>query len=259
MTSDGGNSGTLLTCARDEVATRLQCAGCQTPICPACYVRTAVGLKCEPCGAASGPVAVVAEGGGRRRRVALAALAGAVTITAVTIAAVLLVRDEHGGPAEEVSEGGERVSVPVTVLGTGQFPGGGWTLEARRDGVVCTTLILSPGPPARERCIRSRSYRPVGNLSTWRIGGPDATTYVVLGQASDRAERVRVAPEGTVPWEVPALGGGTGLEIRFFVAHTTSNVPVTFTALAADGTELGRTERPALPDRPVTRPPAPPR
>ena len=259
MTSDGGTSETVLTCPRDEVATRLQCAGCRTPICPACYVRTAVGLKCEPCGAASGPVAVAPEPG-RGRRVAVAALAAAVTIAAVTVAAVLLVGDDDGRPADEVAEGGERLTVPVTVLGSGDLPGGGsWTLEARREGVVCTRLVLSPGPPARERCLRTRSYRPVGNLSTWRIRTPDGSVYVVLGQASDGAERVRVAPEGTAPWDVPTLGGGTGLEIRFFVAHTTANVPVTFTALAADGTELGRVDRPALPDGVVTPPPGPPR
>jgi len=49
---------------------------------------------------------------------------------------------------------------------------------------------------------------------------------VTLGQVSDRAEKVRVAPEGAEPWEVPTFGGGTGLEVRFFVMHTTENVPM---------------------------------
>ncbi len=43
-----------LTCQRDGVATQLTCAGCAAPICPACLVRTPVGLKCPAC---VGPVA----------------------------------------------------------------------------------------------------------------------------------------------------------------------------------------------------------
>lgn len=49
------------------------------------------------------------------------------------------------------------------------------------------------------------------------------------------------------PWDVPTLGGGTGLDIRFFVMYTTENVAVSFTAFTRDGTELGRLDRPKLP------------
>lgn len=38
-----------LTCGRDGVATQLTCVGCGAPICPACLVRTPVGLKCSTC------------------------------------------------------------------------------------------------------------------------------------------------------------------------------------------------------------------
>ncbi len=38
-----------LTCPRDDVATKLTCAQCGTPICPACFVRSPVGLKCQTC------------------------------------------------------------------------------------------------------------------------------------------------------------------------------------------------------------------
>jgi len=38
-----------LTCPRDDVPTKLTCARCGTPICPACFVRSPVGLKCQTC------------------------------------------------------------------------------------------------------------------------------------------------------------------------------------------------------------------
>jgi len=153
-------------------------------------------------------------------------------------------------PMADVEEGGELVAIPRMELGTGDLPGERtWRLEARREGGVCTTLTVSPGPPARERCLRSRSYRPVGNTTTQLLRGPADTTYLTLGQTSDRAERVRVAPDDAQPFEVPTLGGGTGLDVRFFVMYTTANVHMSLTALAADGTILGRSERPKMPTR----------
>ncbi len=38
-----------LTCPRHKVETPLTCVTCGTPICPKCYVRTAVGLRCPKC------------------------------------------------------------------------------------------------------------------------------------------------------------------------------------------------------------------
>lgn len=38
-----------LTCPRHKVSTPLSCSQCGTPICPQCYVRTAVGLRCPTC------------------------------------------------------------------------------------------------------------------------------------------------------------------------------------------------------------------
>jgi hypothetical protein len=70
---------------------------------------------------------------------------------------------------------------------------------------------------------------------------------LTLGQVSDRTERVRIAPDGVQPWEVPTLGAGTGLEVRFFVAPISVNAHTSFTALAGDGSILGRAERPKLP------------
>jgi hypothetical protein len=44
-----------------------------------------------------------------------------------------------------------------------------------------------------------------------------------------------------------ASGADTGLEVRFFVTHTTVRAHTSFTAMAADGTTLGRVERPKPP------------
>lgn len=39
-----------LTCEKDKAPTRLTCSQCASPICPQCFVRTPVGLKCSTCG-----------------------------------------------------------------------------------------------------------------------------------------------------------------------------------------------------------------
>ena len=41
-----GDGDTELVCARHGTPTRLSCAECETPICPACAIRTPVGFKC---------------------------------------------------------------------------------------------------------------------------------------------------------------------------------------------------------------------
>ena len=248
MNSNGGQTDQLVRCPRDGVDTRLRCSECQSPICPNCLVRTAVGLRCPNCGVASGP----ARAGQRRsrRRLVVTALAIALCV-AVAGGAWMTTRDDGGGTSEEAGEeetGGERIAVPLMTLGSGDMPGGmTWTLQARRDGEVCTTLKVSVGPPSRERCLRSRSYRPVGNMTTRVVRGPTDTTYLALGQVSDRTERVRIAPDGIPQWEVPTLGADTGLDVRFFVAPISVNAHTSFTALAGDGTILGRMERPKLP------------
>lgn len=248
MDSNGGQTDQLVRCPRDAVDTRLRCSECQSPICPTCLVRTAVGLRCPSCGGASGPRRSAAAGGRRRPgRVALAV----VLLVAVAGGAWITTRDD-GGAVEEAEEesSGERIVVPLMTLGSGELPGGAtWTLQARRDGGVCTTLKISDGSPSPERCLRSRSYRPVGNMSIRRVPGSAGTTYLTLGQVSDRAERVRIAPDGVPPWEVPVLGAGSGLDVRFFVAPISVNAHTSFTALAGDGTTLGRSERPKLPSR----------
>ena len=248
MDPNGGQTDQLVRCQRDGVDTRLRCSECQSPICPTCLVRTAVGLRCPSCGASSGPRR--SGGVGSRHRPVLATIA-VLVCAAVAGGAWITTRDD-GGAVEEAEEeaAGERVVVPLMTLGSGDLPGGEtWTLQARRDGGVCTTLKVSVGRPAPERCLRSRSYRPVGNLLTVPVQGAEGPVYLTLGQVSDRTERVRIAPDGVPPWEVPTVGADTGLEVRFFVTHMTVRSHTSFTALAADGTVLGRVERPKPPAR----------
>ena len=173
----------------------------------------------------------------------------AVVVALIVAGGAWAVTRGGGGDAQvDVDEGGERVVIPRMTLGNGDLPGGlSWTLDARRDGGVCTTLDVSPGEPSRERCLRTQSFRPVGNTTTRVLESAAGRIHLTLGQVSDRAERVRIAPDDAAPFEVPTLGGGTGLDVRFFVMHTMENVHMSLSALAADGTVLGRVERPKLP------------
>ena len=247
MDSDGGSANTLVRCPRDGVDTRLQCSECGTPICPACFVRTAVGLRCANCGAGKPVLSVRA---GERRPPILAAVA--VVVALFVAGGVWAATRGSGGPAGDIGDGGgggaARAAVPLVSIGSGELPDGiTWTLEARRDGDVCTTFRTSPGPPARERCEGRQSNRPINNTSTRAVRGPSGTTYLTLVQVSDSVERVRIAPEGAEPREMPTLGGDAGLGVRFFVTYTTENVDESYTALAGDGTVLGRFDRPKMP------------
>jgi hypothetical protein len=175
--------------------------------------------------------------------VALALVVGGVAWAAT--------RGGGGSAPDDVARSGERVVVPLTLLGRGELPGGvTWILEARRDGGVCTTLTLSPGPPARERCEPDRGSGAIRLTSTSAVRSQSGTVYLTLGQVSDTTARMRVRAEGVAAAEFPTLGGGTGLGVRFFVTHTTANVAETYTALAADGSVLEQMERPPMPDQP---------
>lgn len=239
MGDSGGTAETIPTCIRDGTPTRLQCASCQSPICPSCYVRTPVGLRCPDCAVATAPSAgqYQAGAGARPRWLAPAIVA---TLVAVALAGAVSLGRRGREPVvdTEWSPGG-LAAVPKRIA-TGNLPRGSWMLEARRAGQgVCETLTLSPGPPAMERCHELPRNRHLVFTSTSRLTTPSGTVYLTLGLVSERTERVLVSPEGETPWEVPALGGGMDLGGRFFVVHTTSRV-TTFTALAADGAELAR-------------------
>lgn len=235
MGDSGATTDSTLNCARDGMPTRLRCAECEAPICPACYVRTVVGLRCPDCAVASGPP--VRDAGARPGWLIPAALAA---VLAVAVVGAAWAGTRTGGePVVDVDW--PQAPVPETErvrIGTGDLPQGRWTLEARRGPGVCETLTI-PDRPARERCHNFPANQHLAFTSTSRLSSPSETVYLTLGLVSDRTERVLVAPEGLTPWEVPALGAGANLGARFFVVHTTSST-VTFTALAADGSELSR-------------------
>ena len=72
------------TCPRHKVATPLTCSNCNTPICPQCYVRTAVGLRCPTC--AQGVTVKLKRQG--PNWVLIGALAAVVVIALVAVALV---------------------------------------------------------------------------------------------------------------------------------------------------------------------------
>lgn len=82
---EGTNALPRAVCGRDGVATLLRCANCGVPICPACLVRTEVGLRCPSCGAArpGAPLPTV------RRRVPAVVAAGVLVLLAGVLAALI--------------------------------------------------------------------------------------------------------------------------------------------------------------------------
>ena len=80
------------TCERDGVPTRLRCANCDVPVCPLCFVRTEVGLRCPDCGRTQ-PGRRPAR---RRRPVPVVALVGALVLVAGVW--VVLARQEASEP-----------------------------------------------------------------------------------------------------------------------------------------------------------------
>ncbi len=245
MAQDGEVTVAVLTCRRDGVSTRLRCAECDTPICPACFVRTEVGLMCPACGADTTPAILLPTR--RRRAFAAAALTGVALLAA---GGGWLVTRPGTTPAPEVDiAAGSVKTVALFQLGSGQLPDGtAWRLDARRDGQLCVTLTVAPTRPG-ERCQDPPGNKTMASNFTRVLTGPNGSTYLTWGIVSEQVDRVRVAPDGDAPWEVPALGAGAGLGGRIFVFSMAHNVPVTFTALSAEGREIGHQARPALPTR----------
>lgn len=236
MGDNGGTTETTPNCARDGEPTRLRRAECQAPICPRCFVRTPVGLRCPDCAVASGPPPTAYEASTWPRWLVPV---GVVAVLAVALAGAMWIGG-RGGQAPAVSDESPQAAVatqPVR-LGSGSLPHGGWSLDARRGDGICVTLSLTPGSGPPERCYQLPGNRGIALTTTMLLGAPPDRIYLTLGVISERTERVLVAPEGQTPWEVPALGAGANLGGRLFVANTTSPV-TTFTALAADGSELG--------------------
>ena len=95
----------LAVCELDSVPTRLRCAGCGIPICPACQVRTAVGFKCRRCVGVPAP-------GSRRRGPARLLVAGAAVLAAAV--ALLALRPHPGASVDPLGAEAAAVAGPPT-------------------------------------------------------------------------------------------------------------------------------------------------
>ena len=95
---------TTLSCARHGTTTRLRCAECDTPICPACLVKTDVGLKCPDHAAA---VVTPRLSPKRRMRGMVLAAVGLAAIVGggATLVAGIGSNDGESGPEGQVPVG----------------------------------------------------------------------------------------------------------------------------------------------------------
>jgi hypothetical protein len=91
-------TGTLI-CPRHKVQTPLSCVTCETPICPQCYVRTAVGLRCPVC--AQG---VTVKLKGARRWPVMAV--GVVVLGLIAVLAVRAITSGDDGGSDDALAGG---------------------------------------------------------------------------------------------------------------------------------------------------------
>ena len=246
--SDSG----LLTCPRDQVATRLTCPDCRTPICPKCFVRTPVGLKCPTCAA---PVGGAVGRGRRRGRLGLAG--GVVLLLIVAGAWALLGRSGGRKAADDIDV---NIAPSVTsavegmVVGTGRAPdGASWSLGARRDerGRICLRLNLTGGRrPATESCDATPGTRPFGPVHTRASFQGGRALSQSWGVVSSRAARVQAITEDGTTSDVEILGGGADLGVEFYVSYVDRLVAVTFVAFGPNGEELGRVDPPPIPPPP---------
>lgn len=92
------------TCPRHKVETPLTCSNCGDPICPKCYVRTAVGLRCPKC--AEGVTVKLKRQGPNWLVIGLAS--GAVVVALIVVALVA------GGGGKSGSAAGPNGSTVTT-------------------------------------------------------------------------------------------------------------------------------------------------
>jgi hypothetical protein len=237
-------------CPRDGGATRLRCTDCQKPICPRCFVRTPVGLKCQEC-AAPVPAAMALSGWSRPGRGRLATAAAVAVVVVAVGAWALLGRSGGAGPASdsEVGVTARSTAVPGAVAGTGRaLDGRSWALEARRDdrGRVCSRLKLTSGTSSPESCDTPPGQRPFGPVRPRGVFGAGQPTFQSWGILSDRVVRVRANAEDGTTTDADVFGGDLGLGVKFFMSYADRLHAVTFVAYGADGEELGRSDPPPI-------------
>lgn len=186
-----------MTCARDATATQLTCAGCGTPICPRCLVRTPVGLKCPACTGGAG------AGGSRRG----ARWAGAAAVAALAVAAWVglggLGTRPPPDPVVDTSDVDAATRSTIARVGE-EVSAGPFTFTVTR--TECVGREVGSGPEARVAqgrfClvhlrVRNQGDRPVN------YGG----SFQVVTDSSARRYNPGVAESGPPPPPL-ALGGG---------------------------------------------------
>ena len=249
MSDEGGTPASEVVCPRDGVVTRLRCTDCQTPICPSCFVRTPVGLKCDACAAPVPASGAMSARPGRMRLTVAAAVA--VVVVAAGGAWALLGRSGGGGSATDADVGTtpRTTTVPGASAGTGRaLDGRTWTLEARRDdkGRICTRIRLNVGNSSPESCDTPPGTRPFGPVRSRAVFGLGAPTFQSWGVISDRVVAVRAAADDGTTTDAEVFGGELGLGVKFFMSYVDRLRPVTLFAYGADGQELGRVDPPPI-------------
>ncbi len=150
------SGGERMTCPRDGTATPLTCTRCQTPICPACLVRTDVGLRCPTC-AADGPVGASTH----RRAARPLAIAGVVGV-ALLVLVVALTLGRNGGSsgstARAVAASPQHVSRPD--LGFSLDLPAAWTVDV--DQTPGSVFFAHSTPPTTSaRVFRGDTPEPL--------------------------------------------------------------------------------------------------
>lgn len=240
-------AGGTLTCPDDGVPTRLLCAGCRRPICPACFVRTEVGLKCEKCAAPAAAAAVRPEA--RRRGAVIGAVVAGLVLAGGVAFVVARPKPAHTDAADIVAPSTTAASPGAAVV-SGSLPDGAtWAIQARRNGQgdLCTAFRRPSDaafPP--ERCAADR-----GHSAFWTISrGPEGPRagWLLWGAVTEEVATVRVMPSDGPTAEVPTVGGA-GLGVRFYVWPVSREASLRLVALGATGQQVQAVTVPPVPSQ----------
>lgn len=251
-----------LTCARDGVPTRLRCANCDIPICPACFVRTEVGLRCPTCGGTR-PGSPPKR---RHRHLGSVAVLGAVVMVVGIVAAVA--RQDSARPEAATpppTQVLELEAVPVTPLPPtpppppSRPPAGALRNVDRQDLGIAFAIpadwAIAPRDPAGGAFLATSPLAGGGPVAWFRIltypgsDGVAPTAARVIGKLLGAREGVRdlvsnptlVATRPawyvrfTAPFNVDGSGPPTE-QTYYFVELNEGIAALTFGSLGSGGT-----------------------
>lgn len=258
-----------LTCARDGLPTRLHCASCNVPICPACFVRTEVGLRCPDCGRARPGWQPQPQPRSRQVTVGAVALAGALVLAVGVLAAVAKQGPSSspaGGPIPtqvlEFEDAPAGPTLPTPPPPTPQtFPGGQRPVERPDLGISFTipeTWAIAPSDPGGGAFLAASPLAGGGPLGWLRIsphpstGGVARTAERVMGDILGGRQGVRdlgsgptfvaTRPAWSVRFTVPLAADGSGPlteQTYYFVDAGERILAFAFGSLGTGGTGHG--------------------